>query len=95
MPKSHQLPCLAVTVLQNVLVLAVIPAAIYALVTLTVMWPRLTRTRNRVGEEWEFAPVFWVANPAGVSTTTAPVADQDTAPDAQPATARGGARGNW
>lgn len=44
------------------------------------------------GQEWDFAPVFWVANPAGVSA--APLADLESE-DAQPSTARGGARGNW
>lgn len=93
--KNPSATVLAVTVVETLLVLAVTPAAIYGLVTLTVLWPRLTRVRYRAGQDWEFDPVFWVANPVGVSTTTAPVAEQSTAPEAQPTTARGGARGNW
>jgi hypothetical protein len=86
-----------VTVLETVLALAVIPAAIYGLIVLLAMWPRLTRPRYRAGQEWDYPPVFWVANPADVNTA-APVADVDSeaAPEgARPSTARGGARGNW
>ena len=82
----------AVTVVETLLVLAVIPAAIYGLVTLIALWPRFSRPRYKAGQEWDFAPVFWVANPAGVSTT--PVADVESE-DAPAGTARGGARGNW
>lgn len=86
-----------VTVLETVLFLAVVPAAIYGLIVLIAMWPRLTRPRYRAGQEWDFAPVFWVSNPAGVNTAV-PVADVDSEAareDARPSTARGGARGNW
>lgn len=86
-----------VTVAETVLYLAVIPAALYGLIVLIAMWPRLTRPRYRAGQEWDFAPVYWVANPVGVNTAV-PVADVDSeaAPvDARPSTARGGARGNW
>jgi len=85
-----------VTVVETVLVLAVVPAAIYGLIALVSLWPRLTRSRYRAGQEWDFPPVFWVANPAGV--TSAPMTDLEPeagAEDAQPSTARGGARGNW
>jgi hypothetical protein len=87
-----------VTVVETLLVLAVTPAAIYGLVALIVLWPRFTRVRYRAGQEWDFAPVFWVANPVEVGTS-APVVDQDpeveTPQDVEPSTARGGARGNW
>lgn len=84
------------TVLETLLVLAVIPAAIYGLIALVVLWPRLAhRPRYRAGQEWNFPPVFWVANPTGVSTTSPPVGEADTGEDAQLNTARGGARGNW
>ncbi|CAM00659.1 hypothetical protein A8924_1733 [Saccharopolyspora erythraea NRRL 2338] len=80
------------TVVETLLVLAVVPAAIYGIIVLIALWPRFTRPRYRAGQEWDFAPVFWVANPAGVSA--APLADLESE-DAQPSTARGGARGNW
>ncbi|WP_188990938.1 aa3-type cytochrome oxidase subunit CtaJ [Saccharopolyspora thermophila] len=83
------------TVVEAVLVLAVIPAAIYGLIVLITMWPRLTRPRYRVGQEWDFPPVFWVANPAGVNTAVPDVDSEAAADNARPSTARGGARGNW
>lgn len=83
------------TAVETLLILAVIPAAVYGLVTLLVLWPKLTRTRYRAGQEWDFTPVFWVANPTGVSMTGPPVAEEDIASNAQAGTARGGARGNW
>jgi hypothetical protein len=86
-----------VTVVETVLVLALIPAAIYGLITLIVMWPRLTRPRYRAGQEWDFAPVFWVTDPAGLNATAVMAdVDSEAAPeDARPSTARGGARGSW
>lgn len=86
---------LGVTAVETLLILVATPAAVYGLVALLVFWPRLTRSRYRADQEWDFPPVFWVANPTGVSTTSPPVADEDTASDAQLGTARGGARGNW
>ncbi|MFB9567921.1 hypothetical protein [Saccharopolyspora hordei] len=85
------------TVVETVLALAVIPAAIYGLIVLITMWPRLTRPRYRAGQDWDFAPVLWVANPAGVNNA-APVADEDSgaaSDGTRSSTARGGARGNW
>lgn len=80
--------------MESVLALAVIPAVVYGLVMLVVLWPRMTRARYKAGEEWNFPPVFWVANPAGVSTTSPPAGGEDGS-DAPTSTARGGARGNW
>jgi hypothetical protein len=89
---------ITVTVVETLLVLAVTPAAIYGLVTLIVLWPKFSRVRYRAGQEWNFAPVFWVANPSKVGVS-APSADQlsgqETVRSGQPNTARGGARGNW
>lgn len=86
---------LGVTVVETLLILVVTPAAVYGLVALLVLWPRITRTRYRSDQEWDFAPVFWVANPESVSTTSPPAAGEGTTSDAQFNTARGGARGNW
>ncbi|MER6990817.1 hypothetical protein ABT337_29295 [Saccharopolyspora hirsuta] len=86
-----------VTVVETVLALAVIPAAIYGLIVLIAMWPKLTRPRYRAGQKWDFAPVLWVANPAGVNNAV-PMADVESeaaSEGARPSTARGGARGNW
>ena len=84
------------TVAETVLALVVIPAAIYGLIVLIAMWPRFSRPRYRAGEEWNFAPVFWAANPAGVNNSAPEDVEGETVPDdARPSTARGGARGNW
>lgn len=85
------------TVVQTLLVLAVTPAAIYALISLIVLWPTLHRVRYHVGETWDFAPVFWVANPTDVRHASALGKDEDreTVQTLQPDTARGGASGNW
>ncbi|SFT53880.1 hypothetical protein SAMN04487904_103209 [Actinopolyspora lacussalsi subsp. righensis] len=82
-----------VTVVQTVLVLAVIPAAVYGLVMLMVLWPRLFRARYRPNGEWNFPSVLWVANPAGVSPSSPPTEHAES--ESETGTARGGARGNW
>ncbi|GAB3299026.1 aa3-type cytochrome oxidase subunit CtaJ [Parasphingorhabdus pacifica] len=85
------------TVVETFLVLAGIPAAIYGLVALITLWPKLARSRKRSGQEWDFAPVFWVADPAVVSSTPPKGVDIESgsALEAERSTARGGARGNW
>ncbi len=87
---------LGVTLVENLLILALIPAAVFFLVALLTLWPKFTRARYRSGQEWDFTPVFWVANPAGVSSS-APAADvaSSAMQDTQAKTARGGARGTW
>jgi hypothetical protein len=85
-----------VTIVETVLVFALIPLAIYGVITLLTLRPKATRiTRYRPGQEWGYAPVWWSGNPAGVSSNhQAP--DAAEAVDGVPArTARGGARGNW
>lgn len=92
---SDTLP--GVTALETVLILAVIPAALFVLITLAVMWPRITHPRYRAGSEWNFAPVLWVAHPAEVNSAvpTEAVTLESDAAESTPSTARGGARGNW
>ncbi|GAA4865851.1 hypothetical protein GCM10025787_59580 [Saccharopolyspora rosea] len=78
------------------LVLAVIPAAIYFLIVLIALWPRFSRPRYRAGQDWDFAPVLWVSDPESVNTAVpADLESEAAAQQAQPSTARGGARGNW
>ncbi|CAL9610205.1 hypothetical protein AB0A74_25770 [Saccharothrix sp. NPDC042600] len=79
------------TIVETVLVFALIPLAIYGVITLLTLRPKATRiTRYRPGQEWNYAPVWWSANPGGLN------ADHhvESAPASGP-TARGGARGNW
>jgi hypothetical protein len=87
---------LGVTVVESVLYLAVVPAAIYGVIVLIAMWPKLSRARYSAGQDWDFAPVFWSANPQGVNTAVSADGEGEGVPDdARPVTARGGARGNW
>jgi hypothetical protein len=86
-----------VTVVQTLLVLVVTPAAIYGLISLIVLWPSFNRVRYHAGQAWDFAPVFWVADPAEVRSSSALGKDEDreTVQNPHPDTARGGASGNW
>ncbi|MCP3800902.1 hypothetical protein NLX83_16680 [Allokutzneria sp. A3M-2-11 16] len=81
-------------VAETLLVFALIPLAIYGVIALLTLWPKFARTpRYRPGQDWDYEPVWWTANPAGVGARPASAA---TAVDAQPVrTARGGARGSW
>lgn len=81
-----------VTVLQTVLALVVIPAVIYGVIMLLTLWPKFVRSRPQAGEDWDFEPVLWVSNPAGVSASGP---RQDSDQDSRTTAARGGARGNW
>lgn len=84
------------TVVETLLVLAVIPAAIFGLITLLTLRPKLNRPRIQGDQDWEFAPVFWVANPSSVTDEALDGDSENSAvQEAQLSTARGGARGNW
>jgi hypothetical protein len=85
-----------VTIVETVLVFALIPLAIYGVITLLTLRPKATRiARYRPGQEWGYAPVWWSGNPAGVSSNhqTSDAAEAEEGVSAR--TARGGARGNW
>ncbi|MDX8033003.1 hypothetical protein SK803_22525 [Lentzea sp. BCCO 10_0856] len=85
------------TIVETVLVFALIPLALYGVIMLLTLRPKATRIpRYRPGQEWGYAPVWWSANPAGLSSvhhSTAESAAQDSI--AQRSTAKGGARGSW
>ncbi|WP_433269586.1 aa3-type cytochrome oxidase subunit CtaJ [Actinosynnema sp. CS-041913] len=80
------------TIVETVLVFALIPLAIYGVITLLTLRPKATRiVRYRPGQEWGYAPVWWSANPGGL---TADHHHTEISAASGP-TARGGARGNW
>lgn len=93
----------AVTLVQTLLVLLLTPAVIYGVVAALTLWPRLTkRVRYRTGDDWNFAPVYWVANPANLGfgapatgTGATGTGANETGQDTRPGTTTGGARGNW
>jgi hypothetical protein len=86
-----------VSVVQTVLVFAGIPLAIYAVVALLTLRDRVTKApRYRPGQPWDYPPVWWTANPAGVGDRRAADAVPAVAKGGAPRrTAKGGARGSW
>ncbi|MBW4720805.1 aa3-type cytochrome oxidase subunit CtaJ [Saccharothrix obliqua] len=84
------------TIVETVSVFALIPLAIYGVITLLTLRPKATRiTRYRPGQEWNYAPVWWSANPGGLPATHAGTHHAAEAARPSGPTARGGARGNW
>ncbi|MDQ4092873.1 MAG: hypothetical protein M3143_05540 [Actinomycetota bacterium] len=74
------------TSLEMILVLAGVPLAILVLLGLLTLRPNFVRPRRyRPGEDWNYPPVLWTANPEAL---------QDGSPQRARA-ARGGARGHW
>ncbi|OLF16691.1 aa3-type cytochrome oxidase subunit CtaJ [Actinophytocola xanthii] len=82
-------------VVQTILVYAVIPLAIYGLVALLTLRGKFARNnpRYRPGQPWEYPPVWWTANPAGVGDRAS--AAPTGAGKGSKRTAKGGARGSW
>lgn len=83
-----------VNIVETILVLVLIPAAIYGAVSLATLRPKFAGTpRYRPGQDWEYPPLWWSANPEGVGGRVP--AEASDVVDGSPSTARGGARGNW
>lgn len=75
-----------VTSLEIILVLAGVPLAILVLLGLLTLRPNFVRPpRYRPGEEWNYPPVLWTADPETLHQGSHHTAG---AP-------RGGARGHW
>ena len=82
-PVSYRDP---VTSLEIIAVLVGVPLAILVLLGLLTLRPNFVRPpRYRPGEEWNYPPVLWTANPEAL---------QEGSPQA-PGAPRGGARGQW
>lgn len=76
------------TVLETVLVYALIPLAILGGLAMWTLWPKFVRgSRYRPGQPWEHPPVWWTANPEDVGSS--PAAESSVA------AGRGGAHGSW
>jgi hypothetical protein len=89
-----------VTVVQTVLVFVLIPAAIYGVIALLTLAPKMARSpKYRSGQEWTYDPVWWSANTGGAGSHGAHADSSEAAEDDQAGdsvrTARGGSRGNW
>lgn len=77
------------SVLETILIFAVIPLAIYGLCAVATMRSKFAATpRYRPGQPWEHPPMWWSANPEGAGTSGLAVPASASAD-------RGGARGNW
>ena len=76
------------SVLETLLWFGVPVVGIYLLVFLACYGPKQAkRKRHRVGEAWDYEPLWWTANPEGAHLP---------APHARSvAGERGGARGSW
>jgi hypothetical protein len=62
-----------VSVVQTILVYAVIPLAIYGLVALLTLRDKFARApRYRPGQPWDYPTVWWTANPAGADASAVP-----------------------
>ncbi|AOS62399.1 hypothetical protein TL08_07910 [Actinoalloteichus hymeniacidonis] len=90
--------------METILVFVLIPLVICGVVAMLTLRQKTARAaRYRPGQEWDFQPVWWTANPAGLSdaqraraATAEEHGDQVEGDDDRIAsTARGGARGNW
>lgn len=82
------------TVVETILVLAVIPLAIYGVIAMVTLRDKFARNpRYRPGQPWEYPAVWWTANPAGVGAE--PAAASTAGAKSAKRTAKGGARGSW
>lgn len=80
---------------ETILVFVVLPLAIYGVLGLVTLRSKFAGgSRYRPGQEWDFAPVWWTANPKGVGSARGHGgygAEADTAGTG----VRGGASGSW
>jgi hypothetical protein len=76
------------SVFQTGLMFVVPTVGLYLIISLLAVAPRKTRRpRYRVGQPWNFEPLWWTAGPEGAHLA---------AVDSHPVSGeRGGARGNW
>lgn len=82
-----------VTVVQTILIFAVIPLALYGVIALLTLRDTFARgPRYRPGQQWDYAPVWWTAHPDGAGEHAAAV---PAGGGKGKRTAKGGARGSW
>lgn len=75
----------------DILILVGVPGAIMVLLGLLTLRPHYARTRRyRPGQEWNYPPVLWTANPEALRNTVGVRRDRHAAGGP-----RGGARGSW
>jgi hypothetical protein len=88
-----------VTVLQTIGVFVLIPLALYGVISVFTLWPKIPRgPRYRPGQEWNHEPVWWTGNPDGLAQLTvghAEAGESNASTVRTMSTARGGAHGSW
>ena len=88
------------SIVETVLIFAVIPLAIYGFIALLTLRSKIgAAPKYRPGQQWDHPPIWWSANPEGVAGR---VAARETASGGSPegassetARTRGGASGSW
>lgn len=81
------------TVVETVLIYVGVPLAVVVLLALLTVLPSSgRRPRYRSGQSWDFAPVWWSANPAGLGHGRP---DADGRQSSGGTVVGGGARGTW
>jgi hypothetical protein len=76
-----------VTVLETIALFGLVPLAIYLIIAGAIALPKLARRpKYKVGEPWNYAPLWWTANPQGAP---APAMASERVGE------NGGARGSW
>ncbi|HKS44476.1 MAG TPA: hypothetical protein VJT49_05060 [Amycolatopsis sp.] len=79
------------SIVETILVFALIPAAIYGVVALVTLRSKFAGTpRYRPGQAWEYPPMWWSGHPEGIGA-----AQSESTSGEQAGTAVGGASGNW
>ncbi|GLY67138.1 hypothetical protein [Amycolatopsis taiwanensis] len=81
------------SIVETILVYALIPAAIFGVVALITLRSKFAGTpRYRPGQAWEHPPMWWSGNPEGIGAAHPhpEVSSGETA-----GSALGGARGSW
>jgi len=82
-----------VSIVETILIYALIPAAIYGVVALITLRSKFAGTpRYRPGQAWEYPPMWWSGNPEGIG---AGHPHPETSSGEAAGTVVGGARGSW
>lgn len=81
---------------ETILIFALIPAAIYGVISLLTLRSKLTGTpRYRPGQAWGYPPMWWSGNPEGIGTAHDTHSGELVENRNASVTAAGGARGSW
>lgn len=84
-----------VSVVETIVVFVGIPLALYGLLGLLTLRSKFAGSfRYRPGQEWNYPPVWWTANPHGLDRAKHHTASGTDA-GSSAAAVRGGARGSW